>query len=69
VRRPNPGSGKQHDRVNGVIAFHFLECGPSLFFAGDHDAVLNDVKTRRNQCTLGALHQCVINEWRTHWVF
>ena len=30
--------------------------------------MLNNFQTRRNQCTLGAPHQRVINERSTHWV-
>jgi hypothetical protein len=68
VRRPNPGAGKQDDRVDGVVAFHLLECGAGFFFAGDDNAMLNHLQTRRNQRTLGALHQSVIDERRTHGV-
>jgi hypothetical protein len=69
VRRPNPSTGKQDDRIDRIVAFHFLECGPSLFFAGDDHTMLNNFQTRRNQRTLGASNQCVINERRPHWVF
>ena len=68
VRRPNPGAGKQDDRVDGVVALHLLKCGAGFFFAGDDNAMLNHLQTRRNQRTLGALHQGVIDERRTHGV-
>src|SRR5580692_6032627 len=68
MRRPNPGSGKQDDRIDSIVAFHLLECGPGFFFAGNDDTMLNNLQTCRNQRTLGAPNQCLINEWRAHWV-